>query len=295
MRWLKNPLLWCVLGVGLVHKTHVVTDRSRFSENRQEERFFLPSAEATNALSLGQQTMVSDFFWIRTILIFSDFAWNCQEREATWLLSMIRTMSHLDPKWRTLYFYGGTMMGVCNQTAAADEIFLLGHENLPGDYFFPFSLAMNAYLEHRDFEKARYWMEIASNQKGAPGWYRAAVAGVISDNGQRSAAIEYLRQELDKDLEPSVRSSTEERLRLLQHDDAVDLLTDRRHQWESQSETPLMDLELLAPLPVDPWGEGWILSPDGEIRSVEMDRRAARKSRNEERRQVGPSKQKVVQ
>jgi hypothetical protein len=239
--------------------------------------------------------MVSDFFWIRTILIFSDFAWNCQEREATWLLSMIRTMSHLDPKWRTLYFYGGTMMGVCNQTAAADEIFLLGHENLPDDYFFPFSLAMNAYLEHRDFERARYWMEIASNKEGAPGWYRAAVAGVISDNGQRSAAIEYLRQELEKDLEASVRSSTEERLRLLQHDDAVDLLTERRRQWELQSGKSLMDLDVLAPLPADPWGEGWILSPDGEIRSVEMERRAARKSRNEERRQIAPSKQKVLQ
>ena len=58
MRWLKNPMLWCILGIGGVHWTHVVADRSRFSEQRQEERFFLPSAEATRALSLGQQTMV---------------------------------------------------------------------------------------------------------------------------------------------------------------------------------------------------------------------------------------------
>ena len=294
MRWLKNPMLWCILGIGGVHWTHVVADRSRFSEQRQEERFFLPSAEATRALSLGQQTMVSDLFWIRTILIFSDFAWNCPSRDATWLLSMIRTMSHLDPQWRTLYFYGGTMMGVCNQTDAADEIFLLGHQNLPEDYFFPFSLAMNAYLEHRDFEKARYWMEIASNKEGAPGWYRAAVAGVISDNGQRSAAIEYLRQELAKDLEPSVRASTEERLRLLRHDDAVDLLLEKKRQWESQMGHELVDLNVLTPLPEDPWGEGWVLSIDGNIRSVEMERRSARKSRNEERRQVGSSKRKVL-
>ena len=153
---------------------------------------------------------------------------------------------------------------------------------------------MNAYLEHRDFEKARYWMEIASNKEGAPGWYRAAVAGVISDNGQRSAAIEYLRQELAKDLEPSVRASTEERLRLLRHDDAVDLLLEKKRQWESQMGHELVDLNVLTPLPEDPWGEGWVLSIDGNIRSVEMERRSARKSRNEERRQVGSSKRKVL-
>ena len=41
---------------------HKQADRQRFREDRAEERFFLPNPEATRALSLGQQTMVSDFF-----------------------------------------------------------------------------------------------------------------------------------------------------------------------------------------------------------------------------------------
>ena len=45
---------------------------------------------------------------------------------------MIRTMATLDPSWRTLYMYGGNMLGVCDKVDEADVIFKLGHQNLPG-------------------------------------------------------------------------------------------------------------------------------------------------------------------
>ena len=280
--WLKL-LMALAVGVPLIHMSHKQADRQRFREDRAEERFFLPNPEATKALSMGQQTMVSDFFWIRTVLIFADFAWDCQDTQASWLVSMIRTMATLDPSWRTLYMYGGNMLGVCDKVDEADVIFKLGHQNLPEDYYFPFSLAMNAYQEHKDYDAAEKWMRVAVEKEGAPTWYRAAMAGVIDQKGQREASIRYLEEELKKDLSPAVKDITEERLRLLRHEVRAETLQQQKETLEHQTGESIWSIDRLTVDVVDPWGEGWMISADGNVRAIEMERREAKKTRNEER------------
>lgn len=280
--WLKL-LIALSMGIPLIHMSHKQADRHRFREDRAEERFFLPNPEATKALSLGQQTMVSDFFWVRTVLIFADFAWDCKDAQAAWLVSMIRTMATLDSSWRTLYMYGGNMLGVCDKVEEADVIFTLGHQNIPDDYYFPFSLAMNAYQEHKDYDSAEKWMRIAVEKEGAPSWYRAAMAGVIDQKGQRDASIRYLEEELKKELSPSVKDITEERLRLLRHEVRAERIQRQKEDLEKQTEEILWDIGRLAVDVADPWGEGWIISADGKVRAIEMERREAKKTRNEER------------
>ena len=288
LRWtsLLKPLIALLIGVPLIHVSHQRADTERFREGDREERFFLPNPAATKAISMGQQTMVSDFFWIRTVLIFADFAWDCKDSQAAWLMSMVRTMATLDPSWRTLYMYGGNMLGVCDKVSEADEIFKLGYQNLPDDYYFPFSLAMNAYQEHKDYEAAEKWMKIAVEKEGAPSWYRAAMAGVIDKKGQRDASIRYLEEELKKDLSPAVRDITEERLRLLMHEAHAEMLQTAKQELEAKTGKIIWDISQLAPSVSDPWGEGWVISVDGRVRSFEMERREAKKTRNEERRSI---------
>ena len=262
----------------------VEVDRTRdHTQEVIEDRYFLPNPMVTKALSLGHQTMMADVLWVRTILIFSDFAYGCNPQHAQWLLSMIKTIANLDPKWRTLYFYGGTMMNLCQDVEAADELFKVAHVELPDDYFFPFSLAMNAYLVHRDYEAAERWMREAAGKKGAPNWYKAAVAGLINKQGQRQTSIRYLRDELKKDLPPAVRASSEERLRLLQHEEYSEALEVLRQEREQVLGRPVQTLDDLSTSYPDPWNEGWLLAPDGQIRSVEMERREQKRTRDQER------------
>jgi len=283
---LMGSVLGILVGLPLIHVAHQGADRERFKETQTEDRFFLPNPEVTQALSLGQQTMVSDLLWIRTVLFFADFAWDCRERESRWLASMIRTMTVLDPSWRTLYMYGGNMLGVCNKVDEADEIFELGHRNLPEDYYFPFALAMNAYQEHKDYDAAEQWMRIAVTKEGAPSWYRAAMAGVIDEKGQREASMRYLEEELQKELSLSVRDITEERLRLLKHEAYTELIQQQKDQLELDLGRSVWDVELLSIEYSDPFEKGWVISADGVVRSAEMERRQAKKSRNEERRRL---------
>ena len=164
--WLKL-LVALSIGVPLIHLSHKQADRQRFREDRAEERFFLPNPQATKNSLDGATNYGVRLFWIRTVLIFADFAWDCQDTQASWLVSMIRTMATLDPSWRTLYMYGGNMLGVCDKVDEADVIFKLGHQNIPDDYYFPFSLAMNAYQEHKDYDAAEKWMRVAVEGGGS--------------------------------------------------------------------------------------------------------------------------------
>ncbi len=281
-------MLGILLGLPMIHWAHQGADQQRFKKQQRQERFFLPNPDATKALSMGQQTMVSDLLWIRTVLIFADFAWDCQDRQASWLVSMIQTMATLDPTWRTLYMYGGNMLGVCDKVEAADAVFELGYENLPDDYYFPFSLAMNAYQEHKDYDAAEKWMRIAVAKEGAPVWYRAAMAGVIDQKGHREASMRYLEEELKKDLRPAVRDITEERLRLLKHEVYTEVLQQQKVDLETKFGRNVQSIEQLSVEFQDPWGEGWVVSPDGQVRALEMERREAKRTRNEERRQLKP-------
>jgi len=268
----------------IVPKIFTEVDRVRYKEgNKLEERYYLPNPKVSKALSLGYHTMVADLFWIRTILIFSDFVSHCRKENAEWLLTMMRMISHFDPKWRTLYFYGGTMMAVCEQVDAADEMYLLAHQNLPDDYFFPFSLAMNAYLYHKDYVAAEKWMREAAGKEGAPNWYNAAVAGMINQQGQRLTSIKYLEEELKTDLSPSVRSMTEERLRLLLHEHFSDEINEEKKKVEFRLGRPITTVDEIEIKQIDPWEEGWLLASDGIIRSIEMERREIKDKRSIER------------
>ena len=100
-------LLLIPLGL-LANQLHRIVDESRFSR-RTTTRFYLPEPEITRTISLGNHTMVADMFWVRSIILFADFAYDCRESDAEWLYSMLTTIIELDPSWRTVYLLGGSI------------------------------------------------------------------------------------------------------------------------------------------------------------------------------------------
>jgi hypothetical protein len=265
-------LALCVILSPLIHWFQAEADSDRFSKVEISDRFYIPKPDATSALSLGQQTMVADLLWIRTVLIFSDIVFHCNSTHGEWLVGMIRTITKLDPAWKTVYQYGGLMMGVCQDHDASDQIFELGHEQFPEAYFFPAAIGMNAYSDHKDYEKAAHWMKIASTKERAPEWYRRAVAGMLNEDGQRSVAIEYLEQELASSTDETIRKKNQRKLNRLYHEDFLEQITVIQKQKEELLGRKLRDISEIEIVQVDPFGEGWVLAPDGVIRSLFIER-----------------------
>jgi hypothetical protein len=268
---------------GLAHLAQRALDPLRRSELTTSRARVRPDPAAIRAAALGQPTALSDLLWVRVTLNFADLVDSPDRDALPWLSAMLESVVALDPGWRTPYFYGGSMLRVLDDIDASDRIFQQACAAFPLDPYFPFSVGMNAFLYRKDPETAAARLSQAAELPGAPAWYRAAAAGFLDEHGQRKAALAYLRAQLEEEEEPAVREALEDKYRRVLHDELASMLEEQRGAWQAQAGRPLTDLAVLAPLPEDPLGEGWILAPDGAIRSAAAERKEAEDAQNDER------------
>lgn len=259
------PFVFMAAGFGLSMVAHQQVDAARAADEGTQ-RVFIPSGEALRVTSLGYHTVLADILWIRAVLSFADIYANVNPEDAQWLGAMLDSIATLDPKWRTIYFHGGSMLRVIEDVDGSDALYQRGAEALPDEPYFEFSLAMNAYLYRQDTEAAAIHLDRAASIPGAPAWYRSASAGFMSNSGQRKAAIKYLQEQYESTTDPSVQDSLREKLKSLIHDEYADQITAMRDQ---RGAVPISEL---GALPADPFEEGWVVSAEGDVVSARIER-----------------------
>lgn len=272
-------------GAGLAHWSHRASDEARFARGVVADRV-APHAPTLRAASLGQPTLVGDILWVRAVLAFADIHANPDDISVAWVRSMIDAVNELDPQWRTGFFYGGSFMRVLGDIEGSDAVFTAGHEALPDDPFFPFSLGMNAYLFRQDIEEARPWIAKAAALPKAPAWYQAAVAAFFEEGRSRRAALQYLDRQLAEDQRPQVKEALERKRAMLLHDEYRDQIAEHRVKVEAKLGRPITALSELGKLPADPYEAGWMLAPDGVVRSKSRDARLAIRAVKAERAMI---------
>lgn len=273
---------------GTAHLAQRHTDALRREGEALVASRVMPDPATVRVAAMGQPTLVGDGLWIRAVLAFSDLVDHPDPDGTRWLKEMLRSVITLDPGWRTTCFYGGSMLRVLGDIDGSDELFAAGHSALPDDPYFPFSLGMNAYLYRQDPVAAAEWLDRAASLPGAPDWYRAAAAGFLDEHGQRQAALEYLKRQLEEEEEESVRASLEAKYRGVLHDELAARLDERRVEVARRAGVdpavgPLPPLDAVGPLPPEPLGGSWIIAPDGRVRSDRAEERLARELRDKER------------
>lgn len=267
----------------LANRAHRATDEGRFAARRAQLAAYQPNGDALKVAALGQPTLLADVMWVRAVLQFTDVLEGRQVDGTRWLAATLDAVTALDPGWRTAYFYGGAFMRVLGDIDGSDHIFEAGMVALPADPFFPFSLGMNAYLHRGDTDAAAEMMKRAASLPGAPPWYGAAVASFIEQRGQRAAAVRYLDEELERTTNPAVRRSLETRRAGLIHDELEEKLAELVGRFTVEVGRPPRSVSELGALPDDPYGVGWVIGPDGAVRSRHVDEALARSARTDER------------
>ena len=276
-------LFVALLGMVGSHRAQLGTDECRWMEAEGHRQIFVPSPEATKVASLGFDLIVADLLWTRAVLLFVDFLDSESEHGAVWTRTVLQTVTELDPLWRTPFFYGGSMLRLLDDLDGSDEVFTAGMEAFPQDAYFPFSLAMNAYMFGEDLEKATEYLTKAASLPNAPKWYRNAAAEFIHRGGQRKAAVTYLNEQIE-----TANSDRERQLLITKRNDLlyaqmIDVIGDRQDKWERHFGRPVSDPEVLEPLPPDPKGGEWIIGGDGRVRSSKVEPKVRLRDRNEER------------
>jgi hypothetical protein len=269
-------------GVG-AHHFQVGTDQGRWTRADDLRPIFVPSPTASKVGAMGFDLVVADLLWTRAVLLFVDFLDSEGGDGAVWTRTVLKTVGALDPEWRTPFFYGGSMLRLLDDIDGSDEIFEMGMNAFPDDAYFPFSLAMNAYLHHKDFERAVDYLQQAAGMPGAPRWYRNAAAEFISRRGQRKTALKYLRQQIEQSNSDRERSLLEGKFRSLLYEQVSEAVAAVQDGVERSTGAPIKSIEQLGELPPDPLGGAWFIAPDGRVRSTIQDPVVARRSRVEER------------
>ena len=283
----------CFWGVG--HLGHRRADNDRFATSIEDVYRFVPNGYAVRVIALGYHTMVADLTWVRAVLLFAEAKHDKDSPENKLLAGMLRTVSVLDPHWRTPHFYGGGMLRVNGDIDASDEIYARGMAGLPNDPYFPFSLAMNAYLYRKDVVRAARFLDIAAKVPGAPSWYAAAAGGVLDKDGRTSAALQYLREQIETSTDEASRTPLVRKYQRVLHDYFADELTRLVPIYEQHFQRPidnpeqLLDLppELLpkpalfkdGKLPPEPMGSVWILDPHRQVIGAARERDVAEDDR----------------
>lgn len=277
-----------VAGATLGHVSQQRADAVRRHHVLDSRYHYIPSPEAMKIAAMGLNSQVADVMWFRTVLGFSDRLGERDEAWGEWLYSMLLAVVALDPKWRTPYFYGGSLLRSVDAYESSMLLFKKGHEALPEDPYFPFSVGMNYYLHLGDPAEAAKWLKIAAAIPGAPEWYERSAAGIMVEETSRAVARDYLQDELKQTTEPQLREHLEDQIHRLDHDDLSDQFTAGREQLERATGEPLRDIAQLeagfrrALLP-DPMGGEWVVDPAGDIVSSVIAGERQEKAQKQER------------
>jgi hypothetical protein len=276
-------LFVALLGLTGAHRFQLNTDECRRTDGASHRQIFVPSPEATQVASMGFDLVVADLLWTRAVLLFVDFLDQENEHGSVWTRTVLQTVTRLDPLWRTPFFYGGSMLRLLNDLEGSDEVFTAGMEAFPEDAYFPFSMAMNAYLFRQDLEKATDYLTQAASLPNAPKWYRNAAAEFIHRGGQRKAAVKYLNEQIEAANSDKERALLINKRNDLLYAQIIEVVSSRQDKWEAHFGRTLVDVKVLEPLPPDPKGGTWIVGGDGRVRSSAVEPRIRTRDRNEER------------
>lgn len=278
--WVLSFLVAC--GAVLAHVSHRSVDvHRRGQEQAQEFVELVPSGEALSWVSLGFQTQLADWIWIRAVLKFGDDAGPEQTPEqVAWFESALRASIELDPEWRSLYSYGSLMMKVLEDYSTSTHILELAVEQFPEDEYFPFSLGANHYLQGKDSGNPRLkiafgvalapfnhpglrmtapamrssltprhsvllahmWMLHASQKEEAPDWYASAAHAFIARKNEREVAVRFLSDQLKAETDPMLIDRLTVQLNSEMHALHSERLTALLRSSEEDGNTPIRSL-----------------------------------------------------
>jgi hypothetical protein len=280
------------LGVGLVATSLPRVDATRAPRALENAHVFVPDADALRAASSGFEEPVADLLWVRAALEFGrDFDRRRLAALRGWFNGNVDTVIALDPRWRTPYYYGGTLARANDDIPASNRYFELGHAQMPTDWFFPASRGMNAGVYEQDAAVAARWMTLASRLPRAPFWFKADAAASRVRAGAFDNGIRMLEESLAQESDPWVRRDIAHMLGKMRHNALVASWEGACKAWKADHgrlPAPEALARLGFTLPENPREDAWVVGSDGVVRSERSEGERVRRLRIEERAWISP-------
>ena len=240
-----------------------------------DDALFISSPKMLQRASLGFNGLMACIYWTRTVQYYGHRHYN---REHTYneLAPLLEITAALDPQLLPAYQFGASFLAPAppngaGQPERAVQLIRYGIGHNPGNWRLYYDLGFVYYTELHDFKKAGEVFDAGSKIAGAHPFMKILAADMAENAQDFNTARLLWSAAYDSSQESNIRENAVEHLRSLQVDEDVTNLQNavsRFVQANGRIPTSLWEVvnaEHLRGLPVDPDGNPYELSLDGQV------------------------------
>lgn len=201
-------------GVAVTAATRVSLEPEAAAQGRMRDPSWLPSGQAVRTTSFGQRLLLSDFYWLKTVMYMGESTL-APERGWAALHALGDIVTDLDPRFGFAYqVVGSNLSGIAGDVQKSNRILEKGMRNVPDRWTLPFLYAFNKYFYEEDYAVAARYARRAAEVGQRPHLaLLAANLGLVANTPEQYAsAIEFLELSLQQAANPELREELQGRL-----------------------------------------------------------------------------------
>lgn len=249
----------------------VVRDRGWAPYEPESSVLWIRSGEAAKRLALGFDALVSDVYWIRTVIYYGGRRSSETRRSYDQLFPLLDLVTSLDPQFRVAYRFGALFLsepppGGPGRPDQAIALLERGVER-DGDWEYYEDIGFVHYWWKHDYVSAAEWFKKAASRPGAPSWLIGLAATTLAVGGSRESSRQLWTELLNNADAAYIQGQARHRLLQLDAMDAIDQLTASLQRFKDrEGHMPrtwqeLVAAERLSAIPVDPAGVPFVVDP----------------------------------
>jgi len=247
----------------------VVRDRGWQPYQPESAILWLRSGGAAKRLALGFDMIVSDVYWIRTVIYYGGRRRVETRRTYDELFPLLDLATSLDPQFKVAYRFGALFLsepppGGPGRPDQAIALLERGVEQ-DGDWEYYEDIGFVHYWWKHDYVGAAEWFRKAATRPGAPSWLTGLAATTLAVGGSRESSRQLWTELLNGADASYIQGQAKHRLLQLDAMDAIDQLAATLQRFKDREQRmprtwqELVTAERLPGIPVDPTGVPFVV------------------------------------
>jgi hypothetical protein len=260
----------------LLHRVDEIRPRANI-----EDVLYISSPKLVKRASLGFDGLMACIYWTRTVQYFGHRHF-LRSRTYNELAPLLEITTALDPNMIPAYEFGASFLAPtppngAGQPVRAIELMKYGIEHNPDNWHLYYDLGFVYYTELKDYKRAAEVFEQGSKTPNAHPFLKILGAQMAQHASDYATARMLWTTTYETSQEASIRQNAIEHLRCIRVDEEVTRLQEavsRFEQLNGRLPTSLWEVaaaEHLPGIPVDPDGNPYFLSFDGQVQVAKPD------------------------
>jgi hypothetical protein len=260
----------------LLHRVDEIRPRANI-----EDVLYISSPKLVKRASLGFDGLMACIYWTRTVQYFGHRHF-LRSRTYNELAPLLEITTALDPNMIPAYEFGASFLAPtppngAGQPVRAIELMKYGIEHNPDNWHLYYDLGFVYYTELKDYKRAAEVFEQGSKTPNAHPFLKILGAQMAQHASDYATARMLWTTTYETSQEASIRQNAIEHLRCIRVDEEVTRLQEavsRFEQLNGRLPTSLWEVaaaEHLPGIPVDPDGNPYLLSFDGQVQVAKPD------------------------